>query len=60
MDRKLVIKLSISLYSKMTENFSFIIALGEYYAFLDTVLKCKQVTDNKLKKLYIQAEPKIQ
>jgi len=45
---------------KTTENFSFIIALGGYYAFLDTVLKCKQVSDNKLKKLYIQAEPKIQ
>jgi len=44
----------------MMENFSFTVAQWEYYAFLDKVLKGRQKHDNKLKKLYIQAETKIQ
>jgi hypothetical protein len=45
---------------RTTENFSFTIVQGEYYALLDKVLKGKQEIDNKLKKLYIQAESKIE
>jgi hypothetical protein len=44
----------------VTENFIFKIVQGEYYAFIYKVLKGKQETDNKLKKLYVQAEPKNQ
>jgi hypothetical protein len=44
----------------MSGNFSFTIAQGENYAFLDKLLKDRQENDNKLKKIYIQAEPKIQ
>ena len=45
---------------KITENYSFKIPPGENYAFLDKVLRDKQENYEKLKKIYIQAEPKIQ